>query len=59
MANVVFYILCLLYALSTATFVGDLLNLILGVSYNFLCEHIIFIINCAAAHQYTIASTSN
>ena len=33
-ATILFYALCLLYVLSTATFVADLLNLIFEVSTN-------------------------
>ena len=40
---IVFYVLCLLYVLSTATVVIDLLSLILAVSKQFLiCKNFIF-----------------
>ena len=58
-ATVVFYVLCLLYVLSTATVVCDLLNIIftfyLNVSDNSICnlKNIVFIISYAGC---TIAS---
>ena len=55
---IVFYVLCLLYVLSTATVVIDLLSLILGVSNNSVCKKFLYI-SCVVADQYTIASTSN
>ena len=42
MATIVFYALCLLYVLSTATIVSDLVAFILEVSNNFICKNIIF-----------------
>ena len=60
MSSIVFYYaLCLLYALSTATVVSDLVTLILGVSNNFICKNIFFFTCCAVAYQYATASTSN
>ena len=50
-AIIVFYILCLLYVLSTATVVSDLLALILEVSNNFVCKKFFFI-SCAVAYQH-------
>jgi hypothetical protein len=41
-ATILFYALCLLYALSTATIICDLITLILGVSNNYICKNIIF-----------------
>ena len=41
-ATVVFYALCLLYVLSTATVVGDIINIILQLSNNPICKNIIF-----------------
>ena len=41
-AIIVFYVLCLLYVLSAATIVCDLLNIILEVSNNSICKNIIF-----------------
>ena len=58
-ANIVFYVLCLLYVLSTASFVCDLLFFTLVVSNNSICRNIIFIISCAVAYQYTIISNTN
>ena len=40
-ANVVFYILCLLYVLCVATVVCDLLSFTFAVSNNFICKNII------------------
>ena len=40
MAIIIFYVLCLLYVLSTATFVSDLIAIILEVSYNSICQNI-------------------
>ena len=48
-ANIVFYILSILYILCAATVVCDLLEGIFGVSNKFICKNIIFIINCAVA----------
>jgi hypothetical protein len=47
--TLVFYALCLLYALSTATVVSDLVSIIvqLEVSNNSICKNIIFLINYA------------
>ena len=59
-ANVVFYVLCLLYVLSAAPFICDSLRI--GVSDNSTCENIIFIsYACADSNQsrWTIISTSN
>ena len=58
-ANVVFYILCLLYIFCAVTVVCDLLVYAFTVSNNPNCENIIFIISCAVSYQCTIASTSN
>ena len=44
-ANVVFYILCLLYGLCAATVVSDLLDCIFAVSNKFIYKNIIFIIS--------------
>jgi hypothetical protein len=41
-ATILFYALCLLYVLSTVTFIGDLVTLILEVSNNSICKNIIF-----------------
>ena len=46
-ATNLFYALCLLYVLSTATFVSDLTNIILQVSYNPICKIIIFYQSCS------------
>ena len=60
MAIILFYALCLLYVLSTATVVSDLVALILQVSNNPICKNIIFFISCIVAYEYyTIASTSD
>ena len=40
--TIVFYSLCLLYVLSTATIAGELLSLMIGVSNNSICKNIIF-----------------
>ena len=59
MAIIIFYTLCLLYVLSTATFVTDIVFSALQVSNNPICKNIKFFISCAVAYQYTIVSTSN
>ena len=41
-AIILFYVLCLLYVLSTATVVCDLVALILEVSNNYICKNINF-----------------
>ena len=48
-ANIIFYILCLLYILCAATVVCDLLEGVFAVSNKFNChgKNIIFIISCA------------
>ena len=58
-ANIVSYALCLLYVLSTATVVFDVVSIIVYVSNNPFSEKIIFFISCAVVYQYTITSTSN
>ena len=40
--TIILYALCLLYFLSTATVVGDLLDYAIGVSNNSICKKIIF-----------------
>ena len=60
MAIIIFYVLCLLYVLSTATFVSDLIAIILEVSYNSICQNIfLFFYRCEGAFQNTIGSYSN
>ena len=54
-----FYAVCLLYVLSTASFVCDLAALILQVSNNSICKNTFLYINCADASVDTIVSTSN
>ena len=49
MATIVFYALCLLYILSTATIVSDLVALIIEVSNNSICVNVIFL---SAAQSY-------
>ena len=44
-ANIVFYILCILYVLCAATVVFDLLEFTFAVSNKFICKNIIFIIS--------------
>ena len=44
-ANVVFYIICLLYCFCVASIVCDLLIFIFAVSNKFICKNIIFIIS--------------
>ena len=61
-ANIIFYILCLLYILCAATVVCDLLEGVFAVSNKFNChgKNIIFIISCAVPFFLcTIASTWN
>jgi hypothetical protein len=45
-ANIVFYIICLLYVLCAAAVFSDILRFIFAVSNNSICKNIIFIINC-------------
>ena len=47
MATIVFYALCLLYFLSTATIVGDFVAFILEVSNNSICRNFIFYHLCS------------
>ena len=56
--SIVFYALCLLYVLSTATIACDLLNYLITVSNNSFSKYIIFFISYTDASQYTIGSTS-
>ena len=58
-SNIVFYALCFLYVLSTASFVCDLLLFTLVVSNNSICKNIVFIISCAVAYQHTTISNTN
>ena len=51
-ATIVFYALCLLYVLSTATIVSDVINVILKVSNNPICKNINFL-----SVQWRIGST--
>ena len=55
---VLYYALCLLYVLSTVTFVSDLVSVILHVS-NYSILRISFLISCAVAYWDTTTSTSN
>ena len=57
---IIFYSLCLLYVLSGATVVCDVLGFIFQVSNSFV-KNIFFLINCAPAVPYdiSIASSSN
>ena len=55
MAIIVFYTLCLLYVLSTATFVGDLVVATLQVSNNPICKNINFL-SVAQWHISTLSS---
>ena len=57
--SIVFYALCLLYVLSTATVVCDLLEDVIAVSSNnSISKYIIFFISYAVASQYTTGSES-
>ena len=56
-ATIIFSVLCLLYILSTATVVTDVLNNIIAVSKRFYLVRTSFFINYADGYQYT--STSN
>ena len=59
-ATIIFYVLCLLYVLSAATFVCDLLSIIIqleAVSNNSICKNIINV-RISVTYQYTITSTS-
>ena len=57
-ALIPFYAVCLLYVLSTADFVSDLVALILYVSNNSICKNTFLYISCANA-SWGITSTSN
>ena len=57
--SIVFYALCILYLLSMATVVSDILAYITSVSNNSSSKNIIFISHNTAARQYTTGSTSN
>ena len=60
MAIIVFYAVCLLYVLSTASFVCDLVALILYVSKNPICKiYRFFTTSCADTNRDTISPTSN
>ena len=54
-ANVVFYIICLLYVLCATAVVSDLIAFIIevDVSYKLICKNIILIICRAGAYQYS------
>ena len=56
--SIIFYALCLLYVLSTAAFVCDLLESLIGVSNNSISKYIIFLISYTDASQYTTVSES-
>ena len=59
-AGVLFYALCLLYVLSTATFVCDIVNFVLSVSNDSICKIIYLFISCTVAcRRTTIASKFN
>ena len=57
--TIVYYALCLLYVLSTATVVTDLLLAVIEVSTNYNCKNIIFSLIYADAYRCTTGSTSN
>ena len=57
-AIILFYVLCLLYVLSAASFVSDLVSLLLEVSDNSICKNIFFLISCVVAYRYIIDPTS-
>ena len=57
MTNIVFYALCLLYILSTATVLSDLLVYVIEVSDHSIAKNIIFLIIYADSCQYTTGST--
>ena len=54
---ILFYAVCLLYVLSTALFVGDLIALIFYVSINPICKKSFLFISCAVAILDNVAST--
>ena len=58
-AFIIFYVLCLLYVLSTATVVCDLMIVINEVMNNFICARPAIFISYADACQYTAPTTSN
>ena len=58
-ANVVFYVICLLYVLCSASFAIDLLKITLQVSNNPIFKNIVLTISRAVDYQFNFASTSN
>ena len=56
--GIVFYALCLLYILSTAAVVSNLLGNVIQVSNNSISKYIIFFISYTAASQNTTGSES-
>ena len=58
-ANIVYYIICLLYVFCAATVVCNLLIYILEVSDRFFYKHIIFIISCVDIASRSILLTGN
>ena len=56
-ATILFYAVCLLYVLSTATFAGDLAALIFYVSNNPISKNSFLYISCAVASLDAAAST--
>ena len=56
--TIIFYALCLLYVLTTATIACDLLNYVIGVSTNSFSKYINFFISYTAASHYTTGSES-
>ena len=54
-ALILFYAVCLLYVLSAADFVSDLIALILHVSTNSICKNTFLYISCADTSRDTLA----
>ena len=57
-AILVFYVLCLLYVLSTVNMISDILLVIIKVSINSICKSIIFIRYAGAIDGEAVASIS-
>ena len=61
MATIVFYAICLLYILSTLTFVSDLVALILEVSNDSICNKNINFYQlciCVSVHRFSLLELS-
>ena len=55
--SIIFYAVCLLYGLSAATFVADLVAVLLQVSNNSICKNTFLYISCADTSRNNIPSS--